>query len=251
MISIRRGSEHGGRVYAEVGMDQPAVRRLIEADQGLAELLETLERRRDDAAHDTGHLLRVAEWTLRLAGAEVAPREAIACALLHDLVNAGKNSPERQHAAEKSAQAARPLLEAHGFDEDAIDRMAAAIEDHSFSRGAVPRTPLGRALQDADRLDALGAIGIMRTVSTGAAVNSAFLHLEDPWAAGRPLEDQAFVLDHFFTKLLRLPEKMLTETGREEAERRVAFMRSFLHQLGIELGVPFPEGPPRAAVEEC
>jgi uncharacterized protein len=62
----------------------------------------------------------------------------------------------------------------------------------------------------------------------------------DPWAERRPLDDRAFSVDHFFTKLLRLPETMCTEAGRREGQRRVAFLRAFLAQLGSELGAPAP-----------
>lgn len=194
-----------------------------------------------DAAHDVEHLLRVALWTVRIGGAEVDPRESVAAALLHDVVNVPKDSPDRALASALCAEEARRVLAEAGFLADAVDRMAGAILDHSYSRGATPRSPLGRALQDADRLEALGALGIMRTISTGARMGSRYSHPSDPWALGRPLDDVAFSVDHFFTKLLGLAATMCTETGRAEAARRTTHMRAFLSQLADELGAPLPE----------
>jgi uncharacterized protein len=218
---------------------------LLAADAGLATLLAEA-RARDtalaapDPTHDVAHALRVARWTLALGGAEVDAREAVAAALLHDAVNPPKDSPERSRASEGSAALARERLPALGFPAEAVARVADAIRDHSFSRGAVPATPLGRALQDADRLEALGAIGLLRCVSTGVRVGGAWFHADDPWAESRPLDDARYSIDHFFTKLLTLPATMRTEAGRREAERRAAFLRSFLARLGDELGRPAP-----------
>ena len=116
--------------------------------------------------------------------------------------------------------------------------MADAVRDHSFSRGAVPRGPLGEALQDADRLEALGAIGLLRCVSTGVRMGGAWFDGDDPWAAGRPLDDTRYSVDHFFTKLLGLAATMRTEAGRAEARHRAAFLEAFLAQLAHELDRP-------------
>ena len=76
--------------------------------------------------------------------------EQLVAALLHDAVNPPKDSPERARASERSAELARTRLPALGFDDAAVTRIADAVRDHSFSRGAVPATVLGCALQDAD-----------------------------------------------------------------------------------------------------
>ncbi len=192
----------------------------------------------DDAAHDFAHLLRVALWTLRLGGASVVPEEAVAAALLHDLVNLPKNHPNRAQASELSAKAALHLLTAAGFGDQACARITAAIRDHSYSRGAKPSEALGQALQDADRLEALGAIGIMRVFSTGMRMGAHYFHPADPWAKDREHDDKTYSVDHFFTKLLLLPDLMNTEAGRAEAQRRAEVLRSFLHELGTEIGEP-------------
>lgn len=194
----------------------------------------------DDSAHDLAHLLRVALWTIQLAGPEVDENECVAAALLHDLVNVPKNHPDRAKASEFSAQAAAPLLQKAGFGADSVVRICDAIRDHSFSRGATPSSQLGKALQDADRLEAVGAIGLMRVFSTGARMGARYFDPEDPWAKDRPLDDKAYSVDHFFTKLLRLTPSFHTELGKKEAARRTAVLQSFLTDLGAEIGEPAP-----------
>jgi uncharacterized protein len=222
---------------------------LVEGDPALARLLAfARERLAGDPGHDASHALRVALWTLRLAPEETDPRLAVAAALLHDTRAIPKDSPDRARASEFAAEDAAPLLAAAGFDPAAVELACGAIRDHSFSRGAVPGSGLGRALQDADRLDALGALGVLRTASTGARMGAGYFHPEDPWARGRDLDDRAWSVDHFFRKLLRLPATMRTEAGRAEAERRAAFLVEFLRHLGEEIGEPPPAPlPPEAA----
>lgn len=189
-------------------------------------------------AHDLAHAVRVAAWTIRLGQSRVDPASAIAAALLHDVISLPKNHPERSRSSEKSAALARQWLSKLGFAPQEIDEISDAIENHSFSRGGAPQRWLGKCLQDADRIEALGSIGIFRVVSTGTSMGSAYFDPMDPWARRRELDDRSFCVDHFFTKLLKLPETMNTAQGREEAERRAAKMHEFLEQLGEELGDP-------------
>lgn len=220
--------------------DLPALHALIERTPPLPALLaEAKARLDDDPGHDVEHALRVALWTIRLAEDAVPERLAVAAALFHDLVNVPKNHPDRALASERSAALAATLLAQHGFADDEITLVADAIRDHSYSRGAVPTSPLGRALQDADRLEALGVLGVFRTISTGARMSAAYFHADDPWATARALDDRAYSVDHFATKLFRLPATMCTEAGRREAERRAERMRAMLVDLGDELGKPY------------
>ncbi len=227
--------------------ERAAILARIASDPALVALLAE-SRARDaalavpDPAHDTAHALRVAAWTLRLGGDDVDAREAVAAALLHDAVNPPKNSPGRAGAGERSAALARGRLADLGFAPDAVTRIADAIHDHGFSRGATPRSALGNALQDADRLEALGAIGLLRCISTGVRMGGAWFDGDDPWAASRPLDDTRYSVDHFFTKLLGLPATMRTATGRAEAARRAEHLRAFLAQLASELDASLPQG---------
>ncbi|MBK8171148.1 MAG: HD domain-containing protein [Sandaracinaceae bacterium] len=213
---------------------------LIENDAQLRALKAHVEGAMDDdPGHDVHHVMRVALWAVRIGGDEADVRSLIAAALLHDIVNVPKNSPDRARASELCAAEAVRLLPSYGFSPTEILAVAEAIRNHSFSRGAIPQTALGRALQDADRLEALGAIGIMRTFSTGARMGARYFDANDPFGHTRPLDDRALSIDHFFTKLLSLPETMRTARGRAEAQRRTTFLHSFLAQLGEELAVPY------------
>ncbi|MEP6491222.1 MAG: HD domain-containing protein [bacterium] len=216
-----------------------AISDAINSDPDLGLLLREVRSRLDsDAAHDLGHLMRVATWTMRLAGDAASARVCIAAALLHDVVNVPKTHPDRARASEMSAAVARDILPRLGYTSADIASIADAIRDHSFSRGAVPESPLGRALQDADRLEALGAIGTFRCIATGARVGAEFFHAADPWALRRPLDDARYSIDHYFTKLLTLPATFNTAAGRTEAERRAAVMRGLLESLALEIGQP-------------
>lgn len=212
----------------------------LDKDPALAAIWsEAREKMKGDPGHDPAHLLRVAEWTLKFGEGKLDEREAIASALLHDIVNVPKNSPDRARASELSADYARECLARHGFSAASIDAVATAIRSHSFSRGERPSTRLGQSLQDADRLEALGAIGIFRLISTGTLMGGQYFDPSDPWARERELDDKKFSVDHFFTKLFKLPALMNTPAGKAEAERRAGVMRELLAQLGQELGVPW------------
>jgi uncharacterized protein len=237
--------EHPGPAAPPGGpaASRAALLTFIASDPALAALLAEVRHRASaaDASHDLDHLLRVALWTLRCDPA-LEPRLAVAAALLHDAVHVPKDHPDRSQASERSAELARDRLAAHGFGPAEVALAAEAIRDHSFSRGAEPASDLGRALQDADRLEALGAIGLARCFATGAAMGATLFDPEDPWAERRPLDDRRHSVDHFFTKLLRLPETMRTPRGRVEAARRAMVLRAYLEALAAELG-----GPPPAA----
>jgi uncharacterized protein len=211
----------------------------ISSDEALTSILEQVRAGTgDDAAHDSEHLLRVALVTIKLGGDRVDTREAVCAALLHDLVNLPKNHPARAQASQLSSVRARQLLEPAGLSQAGLERVVHAIEDHSYSSGRRPRSFLGEALQDADRLEALGALGIARTFSTGVRLGARYFDPEDPWAEARALDDVRFSVDHFFKKLLALPATLCTVEGRREAERRAQILRQFLIELGEEIGAP-------------
>lgn len=220
------------------------LRAFIRGDEALRQVRSWLDRcQKADPAHDVAHAERVALWTIRLAP-EVDSREAVAAALLHDIVNVPKNAPDRARASEYSADKAGELLPRVGFDPETVARICDAIRTHSYSRAEAPSGLLGAALQDADRLEALGALGLCRTLSTGAKLGAQYFDARDPWATARQLDDLTYTVDHFFTKLLPLADSLLTTRGRREARARAAFLATFLVQLGREIGVPAPlDGP--------
>jgi uncharacterized protein len=194
-----------------------------------------------DPGHDFEHALRVALFTMRLGEGAFEARLGVAAALLHDVVNLPKDHPDRAKASERSADVAEGILARVGYTESERRLVCEAIRDHSYSRGAVPTSTLGRCLQDADRLEALGVLGVFRTISTGARLGGRYFHPEDPWAEERRLDDKAFCVDHFFVKLFKLADTMTTPAGRAVALRRTERMRAMLMDLGEELGVPYRE----------
>ncbi|WP_459618770.1 HD domain-containing protein [Bordetella sp. 2513F-2] len=182
-----------------------------------------------DGAHDLQHLHRVRALacTLLHAHPEADALVVLAASYLHDLVNLPKNHPERAQASRMAAELARRRLQQEGFPAGRLDAVCHAIEAHSYSAGIEPRTIEACIVQDADRLDALGAVGLARLFYTAGRMGSAFAHPHDPLARGRPLDDRAYALDHIETKLAGLPATMRTEAARRLAESRLAWLRAF------------------------
>jgi uncharacterized protein len=203
-------------------------------------LLERLQARfaaeARDGAHDLGHALRVARNACDIALEEGVDAETCtAAALLHDLVYVPKNHPDSPRTAILGAEAAQAWC--LGVPELAprTEAIAAAIATHSFSSGATATTPEGAVLQDADRLEAIGAIGLARCFATGGAMGAAMWHPSDPWGEGRALDDKRFSLDHFEQKLLKLASRMNTPAGRRRAEAGHGVLLAFLAALREEL----------------
>jgi uncharacterized protein len=189
-----------------------------------------------DGAHDLGHILRVARLAHRLAQEEGAdPQVCVAGGLLHDLVYRPKNHPESPLTAQMAAALVpRWCQETAGLETRAA-AVAAAVASHSWSGGGSPATLEAAVVQDADRLEALGAIGVARVFATGASFGAGLWHPEDPWAEGRELDDKAWSLDHFERKLLRLEADMKTAAGRRLAGARQCAMQAYLEALRSEL----------------
>ena len=206
-----------------------------------------------DAGHDFSHIERVSKIALKLFEQEIEILEKreltvdehdsiLAAAFLHDCVPIAKNSPLRKEssriASEKAAEILRSQREGSNpaWTRDWTSEITAAIHDHSFSSGRVPQSLLGECLQDADRLEALGAIGLYRVIATGASMGTALFDAKDPWAEHRELDDKKYSIDHFFTKLLKLPGTFRTSFGQKEALKRADYLRGFVEQLRIEIG---------------
>jgi uncharacterized protein len=215
---------------------------LSELERELTSVLSR-EMPQSDSAHDLGHFRRVWANAKTIAEMEGAgdPEVLLAAAYLHDLVNLPKSHPDRSKASARSAEAAEPILIELGFDNDKITAIQHAIESHSFSAGVEPETVEARILQDADRLDAIGAIGIARMFAVSGSLDRPISHPDDPFAANRKLDDQSFALDHYPIKLLRLKYLMKTQAGGELAEIRTARMTRFLDDIADELGFEISE----------
>lgn len=191
----------------------------------------------DDPAHDLAHLARVHANAMRIQACEGGDAELLGvAAMLHDRVNVEKDSPLRAQASRLSAAAAREVMAAH-WAPDRVDALAHAIEAHSFSAGISPRTLEARILRDADRLDGTGALGVARAFVVGGRIGRALYEPDDPRALRRELDDVAYTLDHFRTKLLRLDGTFLTGTGARLARERLARTRAFLDWFEAEIGL--------------
>lgn len=202
-----------------------------------AELRTLAERTLEGApaSHDFSHVLRVVANAERLALAEHADVDVCrTAALLHELVNLPKNHPESHLSGDLCAVEAARVLRERGLPEAFVEAVACCIRDHAFSKGVVPESLEARVLQDADRLDAIGAIGVARCMATSAEMRRPFYSWDDPLASRRELDDKSFALDHFEKKLFRVPERLHTESARRLAERRVAFMQAFVDNLADE-----------------
>ncbi len=194
-----------------------------------------------DGAHDIGHFRRVWKAAAAINREEGGPGDELvllAAAYFHDVVSLPKNDPRRGESSRLSAEKTARLLSEDfpGFPQDLIPGVGHAILTHSFSAGIVPETVEAKILQDADRLEAVGAIGVARVFYTAGQLGAQLFDADDPLAAGRELDDRRFALDHFAVKLLKLPGMMHTTAARRHAEKNAAWMRLFIEKLCAEIG---------------
>ncbi|MES2658513.1 MAG: HD domain-containing protein [Verrucomicrobiota bacterium] len=190
-----------------------------------------------DAAHDLEHIRRVVTNARRLAAAEGADWQVVMpAAWLHDCVVVPKSSPDRKQASVLAARQAVAWLEELEWPLGKLEEIGHAIEAHSFSAGIAPLTIEAKVMQDADRLDALGAVGLARTLMLGGELRRDFYQTEDPFCDAREADDAVYTLDHVYRKLLTLEGTMQTAAGKKEAARRTVYLREFLAQLRDEIG---------------
>jgi uncharacterized protein len=191
-----------------------------------------------DAAHDQQHIRRVVTNAKALAEAEQADLAVVLpAAWLHDCVLVPKDSPQRSQASRMAAQAATSFLASMDYPAHYLPDIAHAIEAHSFTAQIPPRTLEARVVQDADRLDSIGAIGVARCLMLGGAMDKPLYQPQEPFPQRRSPDDTRYVIDHFYQKLLLLADTMTTESGRRAAQGRMIFMHQFLEQLRAEIGV--------------
>ncbi|MFL6710200.1 MAG: HD domain-containing protein [Massilia sp.] len=194
-----------------------------------------------DGAHDIDHLHRVWANASALMSAEPSaadPLTVMAACYLHDLVNVPKNDPRRPEASRLSARYALEVLSAAGFPPALLDGVAHAIEAHSFSAALPARTAAARIVQDADRLDALGAVGLARLFYTAGRMGSSLAHGGDPLGRARALDDRRYALDHVVVKLATLPALMQTQAGRVMGQQRLQRLLEFREAFAAEWGAP-------------
>ncbi|MCA0936592.1 HD domain-containing protein [Vibrio alginolyticus] len=189
-----------------------------------------------DAAHDLSHIKRVAKTAKKLAEQEGAQLEVVLpAAYLHDCFTYPKDHPNRKKSSVIAATKAIAFLESIDYPQHYHDAIAHAIEAHSYSAGIRPDTLEAQVVQDADRLDALGAIGVTRCIQVSTQFDAKLYDHHDMFAEQRDLDDKQYTLDHFQTKLFKIVETMNTESAKQEARQRKAFMQTYLSQLRDEV----------------
>lgn len=191
-----------------------------------------------DAGHGFDHVQRVVQNAISIGHRERANGEIVLpAAWLHDCVLVPKNSPDRSKASRMAAAAAVEFLHSIQYPAEFIAPIEHCIASHSFSAGIPCESLEAQVVQDADRLEAIGAIGISRCLMTGGSMRQLLYNAEQPFPLDRPPHDNVQSIDHFFAKLLGLGKTMQTEHGRAIASQRTEFMISFLRQLADEIGV--------------
>lgn len=189
-----------------------------------------------DAAHDLAHTQRVVANAKKLLSTEKADAEiVVAAAWLHDCLVLPKNHPGRNKASAYAAEKAVEFLKSTDFPHNKLNAVYHAIESHSFSANITPETIEAQIVQDADRIDALGAIGIARCFTVGGRLDTQIYNPEDPLCVNREPDDSQWSVDHFYKKLFLLPGSMKTESGKKMAGNRVKFMRQYLTVLSGEI----------------
>ena len=190
----------------------------------------------EDPAHDLLHFKRVVITAKKLAIREGGNLEVIVpAAWLHDFVIIPKNSPLRSQASKLSAEKALEYLKSVKYPCEYYEGIVHAIEAHSFSAGIEPKTLEAKIVQDADRLDGLGAIGIARCFATAGLLKRPFYELVDPFCDLRKPNDSLYTLDHFYQKLFKTAETLQTTAGRKEGKLRVQGMKTYLDSLRAEI----------------
>ena len=192
--------------------------------------------REDSSGHDLDHTMRVFRMALMLAEREKADPELTGLiALLHD-VDDIKLFPETNPGLEHAVT----FLRAQGVTDERIETICTAIRQISFAGrdSVVPDTPEGKCVQDADRLDAIGAVGIARAFAYGGAHHRSMYDPAVPPKPGMSGEEyrrsDSTTINHFYEKLLKLESMMNTPTARRLAAERTAYMRGFLEEFFLE-----------------
>lgn len=190
----------------------------------------------DDPAHDLLHFKRVVRLAKEICEREGGNSEIVVpAAWLHDFVIVPKDSPLRHQASRIAAEKAIEFLSSIGYPEKYQNEIAHAIEAHSFSANIETKTLEAKIVQDADRLDGLGAIGIARCFATAGLMKRSFYESEDPFCNRRATDDSSFTVDHFYKKLFKIAETLKTKSGIKEGQKRVEVMKVYLSSLKEEI----------------
>lgn len=188
----------------------------------------------DSSGHDWYHIERVRKNALYIMKKESKGDRFIIemAALLHDISDV-KLNPSKEAGQKKLAQ----FLESLGLDDGVTNKIVEVIESISFKGGqnTVLLSDEAEIVQDADRLDAIGAIGIARTFAYGGKMGQALydpiIQVRDKMTEEEYRKGKSSSIHHFYEKLLKLKERLNTHTAKEMAETRHQFMENFLEEF--------------------
>lgn len=196
------------------------------------------ELKNAEGGHDWFHIERVYKNSILISEGENVDKTVVALgALLHDIADSKFHNGDETVGPKKASE----FLKTQKVAEDIVEHVVKIIENISFSGGNKTQSFTSKELdvvQDADRLDAIGAIGIARTFNYGGFINRKLYDPEiKPDLNMTPAEYKASnapTLNHFYEKLLLIKDRMNTDTGRQIAEERHMFMETFLEQFYSE-----------------
>jgi len=190
-----------------------------------------------DVSHDFEHALRVLVNAESIAKEEGGDLDVIVpAALFHDLVVYPKDHPEKHKSQEESVAGAEKILKSLcGFPKNKIEKVKICISECSFAKGIVPELLESKILQDADGLEATGAISVMRTYSSTGQMKKPLYNSQDPFCEKRAPQALEFALDYFYERLLKSVERMHTKKAQKIAKRRTVFLWKFLKEFKLEL----------------
>ncbi len=187
-------------------------------------------------SHDFSHTQRVYNLAVKIAEQENADLDVIkAAALLHDVARLKEDNNEINCHAEEGARIAKEILSKTKFPKEKIEPVCNAIRVHRFSKGLKPETKEAEILQDADRLDAIGAITIARVFATGGKRGRQMYNPKIPPYETYGNNPDTTSINHFHEKILKLkPETFKTQTAKEIAGKRYQFVENFIEQFKKE-----------------
>ncbi|MBX9953039.1 MAG: HD domain-containing protein [Candidatus Obscuribacterales bacterium] len=192
----------------------------------------------DTSGHDYYHIMRVRALAVRLAGQEGADVFVVElAALLHDIADWKFHGGDLN----EGPRVASEWLESIGEKPETIEKVAAIIKEVSYKGAGVKTTPQsieGKVVQDADRLDALGAIGIARTFAYGGKFERPLYDPEQPPVMHQTFEEyknaKGTTLNHFYEKILLLKDRLNTDSARSLADERHKYVADFVERFLLE-----------------
>lgn len=187
-----------------------------------------------DAIHDFDHVLRVLALAEKLAWKEGADLEIVRSAtLLHDVARGHGDRMSTDHA-QAGADLARQLLGGHPRAK--VEAVAEAIGAHRYRSGPSPQTIEAKVLHDADKLDAIGAIGVARAFAFGGHEGQRlWAEVDDGYEESRGSREQHTPVHEYHFKLVKIKERLLTQSAREMAQARHQFMVAYFERLEQEV----------------